>query len=100
MTYNRVQMLLEPEQQQTLNQIAQRQGKSVAEVTRQVINLGLKELNAQNEFEQRASALQRARQLRKRIVQQQVEIPNLSAVLDDLRQERTDELSAEFIHRD
>jgi hypothetical protein len=98
--FDRVQMLIEPPQHRALKEIAQRQGKSVAEVTRQVIDLGLKHLKSMGEFDRRAEALRRADLLKAKVIQQNVELPDSVAVLDGLRQERLDELTAELIHRD
>jgi hypothetical protein len=61
----RVQMLIRPEQQRSLNEIAVRQGKSVAEVTRKAIDLGLAVLVSQDEFIKRDQALKQAEELRK-----------------------------------
>jgi hypothetical protein len=62
--YHRVQMLLEPSQRKALSEIAHRQGKSVAEVTRQAINVGLKVMSQEDEIVKRQLALESARQLR------------------------------------
>jgi hypothetical protein len=59
----RVQMLLEPDQRQALTRIARKQGKSVAEVTRQAIRTGLQVLEREDEFVKRSEALAKARQL-------------------------------------
>jgi hypothetical protein len=63
-TYQRVQMLLEPSQRKTLTEIARRRGKSIAEVTRQAINLGLNAMTQEDEIVKRQIALESARQLR------------------------------------
>jgi predicted transcriptional regulator len=64
MAMQRIQMLLEPEQRKKLAALAQAQGKSIAEVTRQAIDAGLAKL-AQNDQQVRIQmALKTAQQLR------------------------------------
>jgi hypothetical protein len=63
-TYHRVQILLEPSQRKALSKIARQQGKSVAEVTRQAINLGLIAMTQEDEIVKRQFALESARQMR------------------------------------
>jgi hypothetical protein len=60
----RVQMLLEPDQHRALAAFAEEQDKSVAEVTRQVIDLGLSIMEAEKVFAQRKEALRKADALR------------------------------------
>ena len=62
-TLHRVQMLLEPRQHALLAQLAKQQGRSVAEVTRRVIALGLEQLADQDTQARRALALRRAARL-------------------------------------
>lgn len=78
----RVQMLIEPRQHSALARIAQGEGRSMADVTRQVIDLGLGVLEQKDEFTQRAEALQRAKQI-------QDSMPLLEIdVVEDLRRMR------------
>jgi hypothetical protein len=92
MTFERVQMLLEPKQRQALSELAQAQGKSVAQITRQAIDLGLQSLQQENELSRRQAALERARELRK-------SMPLLSIdVVEDMRQMR-EERDAEILGR-
>lgn len=86
----RVQMLLEPRQHYALAKIAQEQEKSIAEVTRQLIDLGLAALSQADEFTRRESALRNARALRYRLAERRgspldVDIP---ADLAEIREER------------
>lgn len=83
--YERVQMLLKPAQKKTLRQIAIRQGKSVAEVTRQAIDLGLAVMNQEDEIIKRQRALDAARQMR-----QSMALINVDVVSDlhTMRRER------------
>jgi hypothetical protein len=63
----RVQMLLEPQQHARLAQLARSQGKSVADVTRQAIELGLAQLAEEDLLSRRARALKRADQIAARM---------------------------------
>ena len=87
--YERVQMLLEPEQRRALAGIAAREGRSVADVTRQVIRLGLKILDQEDEFSRQEIALQRARETRQQMPLLMVDIV---ADLHQIREERDDQL--------
>jgi len=78
----RVQMLLEPDQRRALKRIARKQGKSVAEITRQAIQAGLQLLEREDEFVKRGEALARARQLSNTMPMLDVD------VVDDLQQLR------------
>jgi uncharacterized protein (DUF1778 family) len=64
MSLERVQMLLEPEQRRILREIAEIQGKSVAQVTRQAIDLGLQALQQEQTTAHMQAALERAEKLR------------------------------------
>ncbi len=66
-TLRRVQMLLEPRQHALLARLAEQQGRSIADITRQVIDLGLAQLANQDVLARRAQALQRADRLAERI---------------------------------
>jgi len=78
----RVQMLIEPRQHAALAKIAENEGRSVADITRQVIDLGLDILERKEEIAHRGDILQRARQLRNSLP------PLVVDVLEDLRQMR------------
>lgn len=73
-TYQRVQMLLEPNQRKALTAIAHRQGKSVAEVTRQAIDIGLSAMTQEDEILKRQVALESARKLRQSMPVLQVDV--------------------------
>jgi hypothetical protein len=89
-TYQRVQMLLEPAQRQALTEIAYRQGKSVAEVTRQAINLGLNAMTQEDEIVKRRLALKSARRLR-----QSMPVLNLDVIgdLQKIHEERDERIN-------
>jgi predicted DNA-binding protein len=64
MALQRVQMLLEPQQRRRLAKLAKLQGKSVAEITRQAIDIGLEKLSANEQQERMQTALMAAAKLR------------------------------------
>ena len=64
MTMQRVQMLLEPGQRKKLAALARAQGKSIAEITRQAIDVGLEKLAQEEQQVRMSSALKAAQQLR------------------------------------
>jgi len=88
MTLQRVQMLLEPNQRLMLAKFAKIQGKSIAEVTRQAIDLGLEKLNAIEQSERMLATLQAARQL-----QESMPMIDVDVVVDlhQLREEHDNE---------
>jgi hypothetical protein len=65
----RAQILLEPEQHKTLQEIAHREGQSISEVAREVIRLGLQVLETDSEilWQKRMAALERLNQIRQKI---------------------------------
>ena len=89
MTMQRVQMLLEPEQRKKLEKLARQQGKSIAEVTRQAIDIGLEKLSVDERREQMLAALEAARKLRESMPMLDVDIV---ADLHQMREERDDAL--------
>ncbi len=78
----RVQILIEPRQHSALARIAQGEGRSIADVTRQVIDLGLGMLERKCEFAQRAEVLQCAKQIRDSMPMLEID------VIEDLRRMR------------
>ena len=55
--YYRAQLLLEPEQHQRLRRIAKREGRSISDVAREVVGIGLETLAADDEARARRRAL-------------------------------------------
>jgi hypothetical protein len=83
----RAQILLDPRQRRWLEEIARREGKSISAVTRQVIALGLEQIENEAElWKNRARLLSELRQLREK--QPFVYTGDLVA---EARQEREDE---------
>jgi len=65
--YQRTQLLLKPEQHQELGQLAQRSGRSISDVTREVLTLGLEVLR---QMQQRpGDALRRLAQRRMKLAE-------------------------------
>jgi hypothetical protein len=94
----RVQMLLEPHQHARLAQLARSQGRSVADVTRQAIELGLAQLAEGDLLSRRARALKRADQIAARMHARGGMQPDVD-VTDDLRRLR-EERDEQLLHRD
>lgn len=63
--YHRAQLLIKPEQHQQLGQLAKQGGRSISDVARQVLDLGIEALGQQKE--RRRAALQRLAQRRNRL---------------------------------
>jgi hypothetical protein len=83
----RAQILLDPRQRRWLEEIARREGKSISAVTRQVIALGLEQIENEAElWKNRARLLSDLRQLREK--QPFVYTGDL---VTEARQEREDE---------
>jgi hypothetical protein len=89
MTMQRVQMLLEPGQRRKLAELAQAQGKSIAEITRLAIDAGLEKL-AHNEHQARISAALNAAQ----VLRDSMPLLEIDVVADirQMREERDNEL--------
>ena len=97
----RVQVVLEPGQYALLAQLAREQGRSVADVTREAIELGLEQLAERDALERRARALRRADELAGRIqcrTGKPLDI-DVAEDLSRLREER-DEQAQQTGHRD
>jgi len=83
----RVQMLIEPDQHRILLEIARRRSESVAQVTRQVINLGIRMVEMDEAFTRREEALKKAEALRQAMRARRGQ-PLEIDVVDDLQQAR------------
>lgn len=97
MALHRTHVLLEPEQQKLLADIAHREGRSVSEVTREIIQQGIAQRQqeyTQNQ-ERQLAALERAHKLRQEIRLQSgdaLDSVNWVNLLHDMREERDAEL--------
>lgn len=87
MTLERVQMLLEPRQRRRLAEIARQQGKSVAEVTRHAIDLGLEKISVSEQRQRVLAALETARSLRETLPRLEIDAVADLNTLRDARDE-------------
>jgi|PlaIllAssembly_1097288.scaffolds.fasta_scaffold373955_2 predicted DNA-binding protein len=94
MTMQRVQMLLEPRQRSKLAELAKAQGKSVAEITRQAIDIGIEQIVEDNARARLLGALEAAQQLRESMRQRNGGPLNIDLVEEfrQMREERDEEL--------
>lgn len=84
----RAQILLEPEQRRRLEELAEREGRSISATTRRVIDAGLQAIESQAElWEKRARILSDLRVLREK---QSFEYTG--DLVNEARQEREDEM--------
>jgi hypothetical protein len=90
---HRTQVLLEPQQQRALAEIARREGRSVSDVVRTMIQMQLDQLHEQAEatLQRRIAALQRIRQHREEILAERGGVAldsDVVALIDEMREER------------
>ncbi len=69
-TLYRTQLLLESEQHQTLAEIAQREGRSISELVREILREHLSERDQETQKQQEIQALEKLAQIRERLEQQ------------------------------
>lgn len=94
MAMQRVQMLLEPKQRRMLAELAKTRGKSIAEITRQAIDVGLAQLAQDNPQARMLAALEAARQLRQSMRDRNGHALGTDVVeeIRQMREERDEEL--------
>ncbi|MEA3439238.1 MAG: ribbon-helix-helix protein, CopG family [Chloroflexota bacterium] len=93
MNLQRTHILLDPNQKKTLEEIAKRHGRSVSDLTRELIEKGIEQLNRERELEiqKRLEALDQAHQVRELILREREDAPievDLVKVLREMREER------------
>ena len=89
----RTQILLEPEQHRTLSEMARRQSRSVSEIVREIIRESLVEKN--EALRRQADAFEQIEKHRAEIIARNGGKPlevDITAILEEIRQERADEL--------
>jgi len=88
----RVNLLLERRQRQALEKLARQKSRSVSDLVREYITVGLREDNSQQR--ERLLALENARALKARVMKRRKGKPITNAVkiMEQIREERTDEL--------
>ena len=91
----RAQILLDPKQRRRLEELAQREGRSISAVTRQVIDAGLERIESETElWKKRSLILSNVRIRRERqTVEYSVDLIN------EARQEREDERDSLWGHK-
>ncbi len=88
MAMQRVQMLLEPRQRRKLAELAKTQGKSMAEVARYAIDLGLEQIEKSDQTSRMLAALEAARKLRDSMPMLDIDVV---ADIHQMREERDNE---------
>jgi len=88
----RVNLLLERRQRQALEKLARQKSRSVSDLVREYITVGLREDNSQQR--ERLLALENARALKARVMERRKGKPITNAVkiMEQIREERTNEL--------
>ena len=91
-TLQRVNLLLERRQREALERLARQKKRSVSDLVRAYVTLGLKEENSHHS--ERMQALENARALKQRILERRSGKPIADSVevIDQIREERTHEL--------
>ena len=97
MTLKRTHLLLEPEQQQSLYEIALREGKSVSEIAREMIRYGIEQKDQEYRLrrDRRLAALEKAARLRTALRDaEDVSLldNDLVELIDKMREDRDGEL--------
>ena len=88
----RVNLMLDPQQRETLERLAKQKKRSVSDLVREYITAGLREDN--NPQRERQQALENARLLKERVLKrrQGQPLPDLSQIIEQMREERSSEL--------
>jgi len=94
MPLQRVQMLLDPQQRSKLADIAKLQGRSIAEVTRQAIDMGLEQMAQVDPQARMLTALESAQQLSERMHQRNGQPLDMDIIgeIRLMREERDEEI--------
>lgn len=97
MTKKRTHILLEAEQHRALRQMAQREGRSVSDLTREIVQDGIEQRQQMytQEKSRRLQALERARQVRQAILAEREGRPlsaDVSRLIEELREDRDDNI--------
>jgi hypothetical protein len=89
----RAQILLEPEQHTALAEIAQRQGRSISDVTREIVAQYL--VQQEDNLHQRQEVMEQIKQFKARVLARRggkpIEI-DVTKLIEEMRTERSDEL--------
>ena len=96
-TLDRFQLLWPKRQRQALTRLAKERGVTLTEMARQAIDIGIRELEQEDEFTRRGLALEQAERLRARILARNGGKPLDVDVAEDLhqmREERIEQLTS------
>lgn len=90
---HRTQLLIAPEQHEALAEIARREGRSISDVARQTIGLGLEQLkqSEDTDLQKRLNALERIRENRNKILKRRGGKPidiDVVELINQMREER------------
>ncbi len=93
MSLYRTHVMLEPEQHQALKEIARREGRSVSEVTREIVQQGIAQRQQQyeTEIQRRLKAFENARRVREemyKIYGDRLYDIDIVALINEMREER------------
>ena len=91
-TLDRFQLLWPKRQRQALTRLAKERGITLTEMARQAIDIGIHELEQEDEFTRRGRALEQADRLRTRILARNGGKPLDVDVAEDLRQMREERI--------
>jgi len=87
-TLDRFQLLWPKRQRQALTRLAKERGLTLTEITRQAIDIGIRELEQEDEFTRRGRALEEADKLRAQILARNGGKPLDIDPVEDLRKMR------------
>ena len=93
MALYRTHVMLEPEQHKALKEIARREGRSVSEVTREIVQQGIiqRQQQYESEVQKRLNAFENARRVREEMYQEygdQLYDIDLVTLINEMREER------------
>lgn len=91
-TLDRFQLLWPKRQRQALTRLAKERGLSLTEMARQAIDIGIHQLEQEDEFTRRGRALEQADRLRAKILARNGGKPLDVDVAEDLRQMREERI--------
>lgn len=97
MSKYRTHLLLDPDQHKALAQLAKREGRSISDLTREIVQEGIERRQQlfAKEKQRRLQALAQARQVREAILKEHGSFPldiNIPALIAELREARDDQI--------
>jgi hypothetical protein len=97
MSKYRTHLLLDPDQHKTLAQLAKREGRSISDLAREIVQEGIEQRQRlfAEEKQRRLQALEKARQVRQLILKEREGIPldvEIPTLITGIREERDDQI--------